>query len=247
LPILRLIATTYLTGLLHLLRLYQTHYPQPVGAIQQALADFDLDFVQRDLPKLLVSMQEGTNRIRDIVLSLRNFARLDEAGRKRVNLHEGLDSTILLLQQRLRPAPPQMPIQVQQQYGALPLVECYAGQLNQVFWHLLENAIDAILTGPAAAPGQITITTAAPTPDWVVITIADNGSGIAEPVRAKMFDPFFTTKPIGQGTGLGLAVSYQVVVEQHGGELTCTSVLGQGTQFTLRLPVRPVYALVTRP
>ncbi len=232
-------ANQYLTALLQLLSLYQTYYPEPVAAIQQELEDFDLDFVQQDLPKLLASMGQGTTRIRDIVLSLRNFSRLDEAAMKLVNLHEGIDSTLLMVQHRLRPTARSGPIQISQHYGPLPLVECYAGQLNQVFLHLLENAIDAIIARPVASspPGQITITTQMAGTDWVAITIADNGVGMTEAVQAKIFDPFFTTKPIGQGTGLGLSVSYQVVVEQHGGALTCLSDLGQGTQFQLTLPV----------
>jgi signal transduction histidine kinase len=231
-------AEQYLGDLLHLLSLYQAHYPQPVEAIQSELEELNFGFVQQDLPKLLASMQQGTTRIRDIVLSLRNFSRLDEAAMKQVNLHEGLDSTLMMIQNRLQLKVNHATVKVLKQYGELPLVECYAGQLNQVFWHLIENAIDGInARATAVTSGQITITTQVEDLSWVTITIADNGIGIPAAVQSRIFDPFFTTKPIGQGTGLGLSISYQVVVKQHCGELNCISVEGEGTQFQLRIPV----------
>jgi len=235
-------ARQYASDLLDLVQLYSKHYPEPVPEIKHELEALDLDFVGADFPKLLASMKEGANRIRGIVLSLRNFSRLDEAERKMVDIHEGIDSTLLLLQHRLKKHSSDCEIQLKKEYGLLPLVECYPSQLNQVFMNLLSNAIDALETHPC--PRFIAIRTevkhegGAIHPSHVVIRIADNGSGIPEDVKQRIFDPFFTTKPIGIGTGLGLSISYSIIVEKHEGQLTCISTPGEGTEFVIKLPIQ---------
>ncbi len=187
-------------------------------------------------------MKEGANRIRQIVLSLRNFSRLDEAEIKEVNIHEGIDSTLLLLQHRLKGESGNSEIQIFKDYGKLPLVECYAGQLNQVFINLLNNAIEALESQPE--PRVIRIHTSvkngkesSSTPS-IIIRISDNGCGIPENIQKLIFDPFFTTKPIGTATGLGLSISHSIVVDKHGGKLTCNSTPSQGAEFVIELPVR---------
>ncbi|MCA1991825.1 MAG: GAF domain-containing protein [Coleofasciculus sp. S288] len=249
----------YAQDLLKLLQLYQKHYPQPAPAIAEQSETIDLDFLCEDLPKILASMKVGTDRIRKLVLSLRNFSRLDQAEMKPVDIHEGLDSTLLILQHRLKGKPNQPAIQVVKNYGELPLVECYASQLNQVFMNVLSNAIDAledynttrtseeIKTSPSqiainTSPGEATIpqegkNQSDPIPT-IVIQIKDNGPGISEELQAQIFDPFFTTKPIGKGTGLGLSISYQIVVEKHGGIFRCFSKPGKGTEFWIEIPIR---------
>ncbi len=241
----------YTQNLLALLQLYQKHCPNPAPEIQDAVEEMDLEFLAEDLPKTLASMKIGTERIRQIVLSLRNFSRLDEADKKRVDIHEGIDSTLLILQSRLQavgvagkmPVPQKRSaIQVIKEYGNLPVVECYAGQLNQVFMNLLSNAIDALESemekGHLPSPA-IRIRTAV-TDRRIEILIADNGPGMTEEVRRKIFDPFFTTKPVGKGTGLGLSISYQIVVEKHGGQLQCISAPGEGAEFAISIPLRPI-------
>jgi PAS domain S-box-containing protein len=236
----------YSLDLLGLMELYLTHYPHPVADIEQRIQDIDLDFLQEDLPKLLNSMQEGTRRIREIVLSLRNFSRLDEAEMKHVDIHEGIDSTLLILQNRLKEKPGHRAIQVHKQYGNLPLVECHAGQINQVFMNILTNAIDAIEDHRKKREhpsdferGAIAIATQIKNAGWVAISITDNGSGIPHAIQTKLFDPFFTTKAIGSGTGLGLSISYQIIIEQHGGKLSCTSSPENGTTFLIEIPIKP--------
>ncbi|WP_448561981.1 ATP-binding protein [Trichothermofontia sp.] len=235
-------ASDYFQDLHHLIELYQEYYPDPVPELQAYAEEIDLEFLLEDLSKLLNSMHVGTERIRQIVLSLRNFSRLDEAEVKPVNLHDGIDSTLLILQGRLKAKGPWSGIEIRKCYGDLPLIECYASQLNQVFMNILSNAIDALIDRPD--PRIITITTdvaladADPTTKVAKITIADNGPGIPENVRQQIFDPFFTTKPVGQGTGLGLSICYQIVVEKHHGWINCTSTLGEGTTFTIEIPVR---------
>jgi signal transduction histidine kinase len=257
-------ANEYAQSLLNLVELYSLYYPDPVPAIQEEIEAVDVDFVATDFPKLLTSMQEGANRIREIVLSLRNFSRLDEAQIKPVNLHEGLDNTLLILQHRLKGDAGKPGIEVQKEYGQLPLVECYAGSLNQVFMNLLSNAIDVLEThseprvitirteieigdkgragewesGRIPQPNSRMLNTPSPSPQFVVIRITDNGPGIPLQVKKQIFDPFFTTKPVGVGTGLGLAIAHSIVVEQHGGNLTCISELGQGAEFVIELPIR---------
>ena len=231
--------------LLSILSLYQTHYPHPVAEVELAANNADLTFIQTDLPNILDSIRLGTERIRTIVLGLRNFSRKDEAACKAVNIREGLDSTLLILQHRLKETESRPAIQVVCDYGNLPLVECHASQLNQVFLNLIANAIDAIEDANThrtheeieAAPGQITIRTVAVDENIVRITVADNGSGIPESIRNRIFDPFFTSKAIGKGTGLGLSISYQIVTERHHGQLECRSIPGEATEFTIQIPI----------
>jgi PAS domain S-box-containing protein len=239
-------AREYAGDLLRLIQIYRDTYPQPAPEIVAEIEAIDLEFLTEDLPKLLDSMKMGADRIGEIVRSLRTFSRLDEAAVKEVNLHDGIDSTLMILQNRLKQRPNHPSIQVIKEYGDLPLVECCAGQLNQVFMNLLNNAIDALdeqqanLTPEqlAANPSTIKIVTSALDKERVSISIADSGSGIPEQVKNRLFDPFFTTKPVGKGTGLGLSISYQIVVEKHGGSLYCNSHLGQGAEFVIEIPVR---------
>jgi len=181
-------------------------------------------------------MENGSDRIRKIVLGLRNFSRLDEADMKPVDLHEGLDNTLTILQHRLNHPATDSEIKIQKNYGQIPLVNCYANQLNQVFLHILSNAIDAVTTASEKFP-EIRISTEVKEAKTVKISIADNGQGMSEKVRQKVFDPFFTTKPVGQGTGLGLSTSYQIITEQHRGQLHCISQLGKGTEFIIEISV----------
>lgn len=309
-------ATEYIRDLLKLVKLYQREYTNPPAQIERLSEEIDLDFLMGDLPKLVSSMQIGSERIRQIVLSLRNFSRLDEAEMKCVDLHEGLDSTLLILQHRLKAKGNGPEIEIIKEYGDLPLVECYPGPLNQVFMNILSNAIDALELAAAegnreggdspgerlrdrppsqpAAPGEentrgetqgnspcIRICTsfiresseprsphlrpssgggedkgaiapydaqrtiASPVP-CVAIRIADNGPGMNETIRKRLFEPFFTTKPVGKGTGLGLSIGYQIVVERHGGRLQCLSTPGQGTEFTIEIPIQQQYGNLPR-
>jgi two-component system, NtrC family, sensor kinase len=240
----------YMKDLLDLLRLYQKHYPDPCQEILDKSEEIDVDFVVPDLLKILSSMEMGAERIRQIVLSLRNFARHDEADKKPVDIHEGIDSTLLILHSRLKSNGPIPGIKVIKDYGDLPKVECYPGQLNQVFMNILGNAIDSLENQPA--PKTIEISTAVVSRDsedaepgksigqLVQIRIRDSGPGLAQKAKLRLFDPFFTTKPVGKGTGLGLSISYQIVVERHGGSLKCISEPGQGAEFWIEIPlVRP--------
>ena len=249
-------ASEYIQELLELISLYRQHYPNPIPAIQEYTETIELDFIVEDLLNLLTSMKVGAERIRDIVVTLRTFSRVDELEMQRVNLHEGIDSTLLILQHRLKEKAGHPGIKVIKNYGILPPVECYAGQLNQVFMNILANAIDALefkrvsseqvesetwSTHPSPRIEICTelVDSSESTQDSksVVIRIIDNGSGMTERVRLLLFDPFFTTKPVGQGTGLGLSISYQIVVAKHGGKLRCVSAPGQGTEFIIELPV----------
>lgn len=225
----------YIQDLLHLLHLYTKHYPDPVPEIRTAAEDSDLDFLMADLPKMLDSMKLGANRIREIVLSLRNFSRLDEAQMKPVDIHEGIDSTLLILRNRLKAKGSPSEITLLKEYGNLPLVECYASQMNQVFMNILSNAIDALENQPA--PRVITIKTEKPSNESVLISIANNGPSIPEEAQQHLFDPFFTTKPVGKGTGLGLSIAHQIVVEKHKGQLKCISHPGQGVKFLISIPI----------
>jgi signal transduction histidine kinase len=225
------------TELFDLVQAYKTAYPTPTPAIAIATANTDIDFLREDLPKLLSSMHNGTDRIRQIVLSLRNFSRLDEAGIKAVDLHQGLDSSLMLLQHRLKEQDQRPAIQVIKHYGPIAPVECAAGSINQVFLNLLSNAIDAIdgVSAQDSPPPTLTIVTSQLDPSTVVMTIADNG--IATAIQSKLFDPFFTTKPVGQGQGLGLSTSYQIVTVNHGGKLWFESTPGHGAKFAIELPI----------
>jgi len=242
--------TDYTSDLLQLVELYEQQYGNTDSRINDYRKQIDLDFLVEDLPKMLESMQIGADRIREIVLSLRNFSRLDEAEMKRVDIHEGIDSTLLILQNRLKDTAGKPGIEVIKQYSDLPKVECYVGQLNQVFMNILSNAIDALeqynqkrsSAEIAANPSTITIQTAKAQlsngTNSVVVQIRDNGPGIPADHLNRLFDPFFTTKPIGKGTGLGLSISYQIIVEKHHGNLKCTSEPGQGAEFWIEIPVR---------
>jgi two-component system, NtrC family, sensor kinase len=246
-------ASQYMRDLLQLVELYQKNYAQPPIEVQEYIENIDLEFLREDLVKILSSMKMGADRIREIVLSLRNFSRLDDSVKKPANLHEGIDNTLLILHNKLRARAEYPEITVIKDYGKLPLIECYAGQLNQVFMNLLSNSIDALedacnqkkRSSPRAsltAGGDdwkptISIRTEAFNENSMCIHIADNALGMTEDVRSRLFDPFFTTKPMGKGTGLGLAISYRIVVEKHGGTLICSSVLGEGTEFAIELPL----------
>ncbi|NDJ21619.1 PAS domain S-box protein [Nostoc sp. B(2019)] len=272
-------ASEHVRDLLHLVELYQRYCP-PVPEIKQEIHTIDLDFLSQDLPKILDSMNMGAERIRQIVISLRNFSRLDEDGMKRTDIHEGIDSTLLLLQSRLKAKLERPEIQVIQEYGNLPQIVCHAGQMNQVFMNLLTNAIDALeesfVIGHTLREGvrvasrreapmllennsqqgikdidtlqvtshrlgqmnspQIRISTLVQE-EYVMIRIADNGLGMTEEVCNRLFDPFFTTKPVGKGTGMGLSISYQIVVKNHRGQLQCISAPGEGAEFVITIPL----------
>ncbi|WP_445626361.1 sensor histidine kinase [Nostoc sp. DSM 114167] len=236
-------ALNYTQDLLQLISLYQHHYPTPVAEIEAAIAEMELEFLTADYLKLLDSMKFGTERIQEIVLSLRNFSRLDESDKKIVDIHEGIDSTLIILQSRLVNQQIGQIITIDKQYGKLPLVECYAGLINQVFMNILTNAIDAISENLESAYSNlksplIRIRTEVTDNQQVVISIADNGIGIPKDIQKRLFDPFFTTKPVGKGTGLGLSISYQIVVEKHCGQLQCISSVKEGTEFIITIPVK---------
>lgn len=230
-------AQNYTEDIIRLLNLYRGSYPMPPAEIQETIEDIDLPFLQDDFPKLIQSMQHGTTRIRDIVQSLRTFSRLDEAVVKHVDLHDGIDSTLVILNNRLNQTSNLPKIQVIRHYGDLIPIECYAGQLNQVFMNILSNAIDALEDKPNLPNPTITITTQLIDSAWVAIHIADNGPGIPDEIYNRLFDPFFTTKAVGKGTGMGLSISYQIVTEKHNGYLSCQSSHGQGAEFIIKLPV----------
>jgi signal transduction histidine kinase len=232
-------ANEYTQQLIEIVELYQQYYPQPDRAIQDRMEEIELDFIKEDLPKLFCSMQVGADRIREIVLSLRNFSRLDEAEFKKADIHQGLASTLMILHHRLKAKPNYPAIETIEEYSSIPLVECYVGQLNQVFVNLIGNAIDALEEHQIEHP-QIRIRTEILKENWLSIEISDNGRGIPEEIRSKLFDPFFTTKPIGKGTGLGLSISYQIIVDRHHGKLFCDSELGKGTKFTIEIPIQQV-------
>lgn len=261
-------ASQYAQELLHLVQLYQQYYPNPAPQLEDAIKNLDLEFLMDDFGKLISSMQIGVDRIRQIVLSLRNFSRMDEAEMKVVNIHDGIDSTLLILQHRLE-TNQNKKIQIIRSYQELPLVECYAGQLNQVFMNVLSNAIDALEESPKffgqnptatmeleskiqkvlqrvcdleklqeQTDPTIWIQTELTAENQVTIRFLDNGTGIPATVKSRLFDPFFTTKPVGKGTGLGLSISYQIIHDRHRGCLACNSVPGLGTEFMIAIPVQ---------
>jgi GAF domain-containing protein len=242
----------YFHNLMKLIALYQQQLSNPYSEILDLAEELDIEFVAEDLPKTLSSMKIGTERIRQIVLSLQNFSRLDQANIKFVNIHEGIDSTLLILQHRLKAKPNSSGIEVIKEYGDLPEVECYAGLLNQVFMNILSNAIDALEQSHMTPNSSLTVTSLPnqenPHTIWIrtkvvdnsriAILIQDNGIGMKEEVRKNVFNPFFTTKPVGKGTGLGLSISYQIIMETHKGELKCLSTPGQGTEFIIEIPIQ---------
>ncbi len=225
----------YTRSLIKLLEMYRDEFPEAPPAIQSEMDALELDFLLDDLPKILSSMKVGAIRIRDIVRSLRSFSRLDESAMKSVNLHEGIDSTLMILEHRLKAQSDSPLIQVVKEYGELPLVECYAGQLNQVFMNIIANAIDAV-EEQKSNPGIIRIRTEVEG-NFVAIAISDNGTGMTDQVKQRIFDPFFTTKAIGSGTGMGLAISHSIIVEKHQGEINCISDVGKGTEFIIKIPI----------
>lgn len=238
-------ADRYVQDLIELLYLYQLAHPNPEIAIQNKSEEIDLEFLQEDLPRLIASMRVGADRIREIVQSLRVFSRLDEAEVKDVDVHEGIDSTLMILKNRLRSKTNYPDIQVIKNYGDLPKIQCYAGQLNQVFMNILSNAIDVLeeqnqtqTENCKTHSSQITISTEVGEIDRIIIRIADNGPGLSPEAQQRLFDPFFTTKPVGKGTGLGLSISYQIVTEKHQGSLRCVSVPGEGAEFIIEIPCK---------
>lgn len=249
-------ANEYSQKMIDLLQLYEQHYPSASPEIQAQIEAVELEFIVEDLPKLLGSMKVGANRIREIVQSLRNFSRIDEADIKPVDIHDGLDSALLILSNRLKPKPDRPAIHLIKEYGSLPLVECYAVQINQVFMNVLTNAIDALEDafvnnnlsshgGDKEEPvkcGQIRIVTEiCPGEKAVAVRIEDNGCGMTQTVRQKIFEPFFTTKPVGKGAGIGLTISHEIAVEQHGGKLTCISAPGEGTELIIEIPLNQTH------
>lgn len=248
-------ANEYSEKLIGLLQLYEEHYPSPSPEIESEIEAAELEFIVEDLPKLLGSMKIGANRIREIVQSLQNFSRVDESDIKSVDIHDGMDSALLILSNRLKPKTDKLAIHLIKEYGCLPLVECYAVQINQVFMNVLANAIDAIeeafVKGNLSSKfgynsgldksGQIRIRTEFCTEEKSIkIRIFDNGFGMTESVCQQIFEPFFTTKSLGKGAGIGLAISHDIVVEKHGGKLTCVSAPGEGTEFIIEIPLSQV-------
>lgn len=254
-------AREYAENLLKLCCVYQEHYPEPVSVIADLAEEIEIEFMKEDFPHLLNSIKIGAERIRQIVLSLRNFSRLEESDIKRVDIHEGIDSALLILQHRIKENGRIRNIEIVKEYGELPPVQCYVGQLNQVFMNILTNAIDALGTvrnrklevgGASGTERQdspdlpvgcnashwIMIRTEVLENNRIAIAISDNGPGMEESVKSRIFDPFFTTKPVGKGTGLGLSISYQIVVERHCGTLRCVSTPGGGTEFAIEIPIR---------
>ena len=238
-------AREYADSLVHLVNIYQNQYPNPLPTVQEKLKSVDLDFIISDLPQILISMKNGAERIFGIVKSLRIFSRHDEAEMKLADIHEGIDSTLMILQSRLNAKPGLWSIQVIKEYGNLPKIECYPGQLNQVFMNIMANAIDALeedshresIAANEANPRLIKISTQILDSEVVEIRISNNGPEITESVMKQLFNPFFTTKPVGKGTGLGLSIGYQIITARHKGELHCISAPGKGAEFIIKIPI----------
>ncbi|MDZ8024344.1 MAG: response regulator [Nostoc sp. DedQUE11] len=231
----------YIAAITELLLLYQQEYPNPTAKITTAIENLDLDFVLEDITKILNSLELGSERIRNLSNSLRNFSRSDSDAKISADLHQGLDSTLMILQHRLKASSDRSRIEVMKNYGVLPQVNCYLGQMNQVFMNILANAVDAL--DEAIVQGkisnvipQIQITTAIDSEQLAVIRIADNGIGIPERLKKRLFEPLFTTKTVGKGTGLGLSIAYEIVVEKHKGILEVNSQPGMGTEFIIKIP-----------
>ncbi|MGK7928320.1 MAG: sensor histidine kinase [Spirulina sp.] len=238
-------AQEHLQDLLDIVSLYRENTSVP-DAIAEAIADIDPEFIAEDFPKLIASMQSGCDRIHNISTSLRTFSRIDTDKKTEFNLHEGLDSTLLILKYRLKANEDRPKIEIIKNYGELPEVKCYAGQVNQVFMNILANAIDALEENNAGKsfdeikihPNRITINTElSQDKKSVIVGITDNGKGMSEEVRGRIFDRGFTTKRVGKGTGLGMAIAHQIVTEKHGGAIACHSEFGKGTEFIISLPL----------
>lgn len=230
----------YVINLLSFIELSQKSLEKITPELESKAEEIDIEFIKIDLPKIIKSMEVGTHRIREIVLSLRNFSHIDESELKAIDIHQGIEDTLLILGHRIKPQKSSNSprIQIVKQYGDLPLVNCYAGQLNQVFVNILVNAIDAIEES-ASSDRQpcISIQTQVIDDNYVEIAIIDNGSGIPEAIQQQIFNPFFTTKPVGKGTGMGMAISYQIITEKHKGRLTCVSKVDEGTEFIIQIPI----------
>jgi len=231
-------AMAYTGDLITLIKSYQQEYPAPSAEIADMLDELDFEFIQKDFLNLLSSMKVGTHRIREIVLSLRNFSRLDEAEVKAVNLQDGIDSTLVILSHKLRDNATRGTIEIIKSYQTMPLVECYPSQLNQVVMNIVANAIDAVAE---VAQPQITIATQVKGRN-ALVAISDNGVGMPDSVQDRVFNPFYTTKPVGEGTGMGLSVSYQIVTKKHGGQLSVKSAVGEGTTFLIEIPLKQAIA-----
>ncbi|NJL61219.1 MAG: PAS domain S-box protein [Methylacidiphilales bacterium] len=237
-------AKQYIEDLINLINLYQEKFPNPGSEILEEIESIDLDFLKEDLLKMISSMKLGTDRIRDIMRSLRNFSRTDASEKRPVDIHENIDTTLIVLSHRLKSRPERPAIQIIKEYGKIPPIPCFSGQINQVFMNLLANAIDALDESNAGKtyleiekkPNIIKITTSAAN-NLFTLRIADNGPGMAEEVRQKLFEAFFTTKPESQGTGLGLSISYQIITEAHAGKLECISSPGNGAEFVIQIPI----------
>ncbi|KYC43841.1 hybrid sensor histidine kinase/response regulator [Scytonema hofmannii PCC 7110] len=233
----------YTQTLIEFIQLYQKHYPHPAPEIQAKTEDEDLEFLQEDLLKILTSIKMGSDRIREIVKNLRNFSRTDELEVQAVDIHEGIDSTLTILQHRLKAHCDRPVIEIIKDYSALPLVECYPGPLNQAFMNILVNAIDALEDSFYAGQMSlkkltISIHTSVIDAQWIEIAIADNGRGIPEQIKQRIFDPFFTTKPVNKGTGMGLSISYQIITDKHNGKLECFSTPQAGAEFVMQIPIQ---------
>ncbi|WP_442942263.1 hybrid sensor histidine kinase/response regulator [Nostoc sp.] len=238
--------TEYTNNLLHLVNLQQKKLPHPEPEIEELLNQMDFEYLAEDIPKLLASMRQGIDRLKGISLSLRTFARSDISSKMEFQIHEGINSTLMLLKHRLQNKGNHPAIEVITQYGKLPPISCYPGQLNQVFMNIIANAIDALDDlnqnhsdqKIAACSNTITITTSVNyQQETVIICIQDNGPGMLPEVQTRIFEQSFTTKPVGKGTGLGLAISYQIIVDKHNGQIDCLSIPGEGTKFIITLPI----------
>ncbi|BAY15268.1 response regulator receiver sensor signal transduction histidine kinase [Anabaenopsis circularis NIES-21] len=236
----------YFNNLIKIIDLYQQNYPEPVPAIQAEIAETDLEYMRSDLPNLITSMKEGVQRIRNISTSLRNFSRPDKDRKVFCNIHNGIDSTIMILKHRLKASKVRPEIEVIRNYGNLPSITCFSGQLNQVFMNILTNAIDALEESNIGRgyseiekhPNQIWITTSLSEDKYnAVIQIKDNGVGMSADIQQKIFEHLFTTKLFGRGTGLGLSIAHQIILEKHKGKLDVYSVPGKGSEFTITIPI----------
>ncbi len=237
-------AANYIEDIFSLLAVYRKAYPQPPSSVVDKIEEIAMEYVEEAMPQLLSSVQMGADRIRQIVLSLRTFSRLDEAEVKSTNIHEGIDSTLVILASRFKPQPDRPEIKLLKDYDDLPLVKCYAGQLNQVFMNVLVNSLDAIeeylfssQDDVESNRGQISIKTQLLATDEVLIEISDDGKGMSSTTMSKIFDPFYTTKAVGKGTGMGMSISHQIITERHAGRLTCESTLNVGTTFRIQIPI----------